>query len=114
MDTLVLIRNNRKNTVYDKLPNNNAHTRVVYNCDNIEKETWDNFRLNIKNQLNSLDQDVFEDKVNLTEHFQKNIDRYWNILNGIIVNATDTKLPRKVLRLHNTFKWYNKKKSRPE
>jgi hypothetical protein len=114
MDTSDLIRNNRKNTVYDKLPNDNAHTRVVYNCDNIEKETWDNFRLNIKNQLNSLDQDVLEDKVNLTEHSQEDIDRFWDILNGIIVNAADTELPRKVLRLHNTFKRYNKKKSRPE
>ncbi|PKY31305.1 hypothetical protein RhiirB3_488751 [Rhizophagus irregularis] len=114
MDTLVLIQNNRKNTVYDKLPNDNAHTRVVYNCDNIEKEMWDNFWLNIKNQLNSLDQDILKDKVNLTEHSQEDIDRYWNILNGIIVNVADTELFRKVLRLHNTFKQYNKKKLRPE
>uniref|UniRef100_U9SS93 DNase I-like protein n=1 Tax=Rhizophagus irregularis (strain DAOM 181602 / DAOM 197198 / MUCL 43194) TaxID=747089 RepID=U9SS93_RHIID len=104
MDTLVLIQNNRKNMVYDKLPNDNAYTRVVYNCDNIEKEMWDNFWLNIKNQLNSLDQDILKDKVNLTEHSQEDIDRYWNILNGIIVNVADIELFRKVLRLHNTFK----------
>ncbi|EXX70241.1 hypothetical protein RirG_089230 [Rhizophagus irregularis DAOM 197198w] len=114
MDTLVLIQNNRKNMVYDKLPNDNAYTRVVYNCDNIEKEMWDNFWLNIKNQLNSLDQDILKDKVNLTEHSQEDIDRYWNILNGIIVNVADIELFRKVLRLHNTFKQYNKKKLRPE
>ncbi|CAB5332038.1 unnamed protein product [Rhizophagus irregularis] len=104
MDTSALIRNNRKNTVYDKLPTDIAHTRVIYNCDNIETETWDNFRLNIKNQLNNLDQDFLEDSANLAEYSQENIDRYWEKLNGIIINATDIELPKKVLRLHNTFK----------
>ncbi|CAB4378027.1 unnamed protein product [Rhizophagus irregularis] len=74
MDTSALIRNNRKNTVYDKLPTDIAHTRVIYNCDNIETETWDNFRLNIKNQLNNLDQDFLEDSANLAEYSQENID----------------------------------------
>ncbi|CAB5396479.1 unnamed protein product [Rhizophagus irregularis] len=113
MDTSALIRNNRKNTVYDKLPTDNAHTRVIYNCDNIEMETWDNFWHNIKNQLNNLDQDFLEDSVNLAEYSQEDIDRYWDKLNGIIVYAADTELPRKVLRLHNIFKRFNKKKSRP-
>ncbi|PKK62391.1 hypothetical protein RhiirC2_790441 [Rhizophagus irregularis] len=114
MDTSALIRNNRKNTVYDKLPTDIAHTRVIYNCDNIETETWDNFRLNIKNQLNNLDQDFLEDSANLAEYSQENIDRYWEKLNGIIINATDIELPKKVLRLHNTFKRFNQKKSRSE
>ncbi|CAB4403165.1 unnamed protein product [Rhizophagus irregularis] len=114
MDTSVLIRNNRKNTVYDKLPNGNAHTRVLYDCDDIETEKWDKFQLNIKDQLNSLDQEILENKVNLTEYSQEDIDRYWDILNGIIVSAADLELPRKVIRLHNTFLRYNKKKSRTE
>ncbi|PKC02881.1 DNase I-like protein [Rhizophagus irregularis] len=85
MDTSALIRNNRKNTVYDKLPTDNTHNRVIYNCDNIEMETWDNFRLNIKNQLNNLVQDFLEEKVNLAEYSQEAIDKYWEKLNGIII-----------------------------
>ncbi|PKY36061.1 hypothetical protein RhiirB3_457907 [Rhizophagus irregularis] len=104
MDTSALIRNNRKNTVYDKLPTDNAYISVIYNCDNIKTETWDNFRLNIKNQLNNLDQNFLEDSANLAEYSQKDINRYWEKLNGIIINAADIELPRKVLRLHNTFK----------
>jgi hypothetical protein len=86
----------------------------MYDCDNIETERWDNFRLNIKNQLNSLDQDLLEDRANFKEYSQEDIDRYWDKLNGIIVYAADTELPRKVLRYHKTFKCYNKKKSRLE
>ncbi|PKC02163.1 hypothetical protein RhiirA5_425659 [Rhizophagus irregularis] len=100
--------------IYDKLPTDNAYTRVIYNCVNIKIETWDNFWLNIKNQLNNLDQNFLKDNVNLAEYFQKDIDRYWEKLNGIIINAADIELSRKVLRLHNTFKWFNKKKLRPE
>ncbi|CAB5333186.1 unnamed protein product [Rhizophagus irregularis] len=81
MDTSILIRNNRKNTVYDKLP---------------------------------IDQEVIEDKVNIKKYSQEDIDRYWDKLNSIIVSAADSKLPRKVIRLHNTFIRYNKKKTRPE
>ncbi|EXX63116.1 hypothetical protein RirG_155300 [Rhizophagus irregularis DAOM 197198w] len=114
MDTSDLIRNNRKNTVYDKLPTGNTHSRVMYDCDNIEMEKWDNFWLNIKNQLNSLDQDLLEDRANFKEYSQEDIDRYWDKLNGIIVYAADTELPRKVFKYHKTFKCYNKKKSRPE
>uniref|UniRef100_U9SWC5 Uncharacterized protein n=1 Tax=Rhizophagus irregularis (strain DAOM 181602 / DAOM 197198 / MUCL 43194) TaxID=747089 RepID=U9SWC5_RHIID len=81
MDTSILIRNNRKNTVYDKLP---------------------------------IDQEVIEDKVNIKEYSQEDIDRYWDKLNSVIVSAADSELPRKVIRLHNTFIRYNKKKTRPE
>ncbi|PKY59055.1 hypothetical protein RhiirA4_481495 [Rhizophagus irregularis] len=55
MDTSALIRNNRKNTVYDKLPTDNVHTRVMYNCNNIETKT-----------------------VNLAEYSQEDIDRLHN------------------------------------
>ncbi|EXX71848.1 hypothetical protein RirG_074830 [Rhizophagus irregularis DAOM 197198w] len=103
MDTSDLIRNNRKNTVYDKLPTGNTHSRVMYDCDNIEMERWDNFRLNIKNQLNSLDQDLLEDRANFKEYSQEDIDRYWDKLNSIIVYAADTELPRKDIRYHKTF-----------
>ncbi|RGB43473.1 hypothetical protein C1646_749700 [Rhizophagus diaphanus] len=113
-DTSDLIRNNRKNTVYDKLPTDNTYSRVIYDCDNIETERWDNFWLNIKNQLNSLDQNLFEDRANFKEYSQEDIDRYWDKLNGIIVYPADTELPRKVIRYHKTFKCYNKKKSKPE
>ncbi|PKC12454.1 hypothetical protein RhiirA5_396918 [Rhizophagus irregularis] len=114
MDTSILIRNNRKNTVYDKLPIGNAYTRVLYDCDDIKTEKWDKFRLNIKSQLNSLDQEIIEDKVNIKEYSQEDIDRYWDKLNSVIVSAADSELPRKVIRLHNTFICYNKKKTRPE
>ncbi|PKK57798.1 hypothetical protein RhiirC2_871741, partial [Rhizophagus irregularis] len=59
-------------------------------------------------------QEVIEDKVNIKEYSQEDIDRYWDKLNSIIVSAADSKLPRKVIRLHNTFIRYNKKKTRPE
>ncbi|CAB5135627.1 unnamed protein product [Rhizophagus irregularis] len=108
------ILNNRKNTVYDKLPIGNAHTKVLYDCDDIEAEKWDKFRLNIKSQLNSLDQEVIENKVYITEYSQEDIDRYWDKLNSFIVSTADSELPRKVIRLHNTFIRYNKKKTRPE
>uniref|UniRef100_U9T5E4 Endonuclease/exonuclease/phosphatase domain-containing protein n=1 Tax=Rhizophagus irregularis (strain DAOM 181602 / DAOM 197198 / MUCL 43194) TaxID=747089 RepID=U9T5E4_RHIID len=100
MDTSDLIRNNKKNTVYDKLPTGNTHSRVMYDCDNIETERWDNFRLNIKNQLNSLDRDLLENRANFKEYSQEDIDRYWDKLNGIIVYAADTELPRKDIRYH--------------
>ncbi|PKY62691.1 hypothetical protein RhiirA4_489641 [Rhizophagus irregularis] len=45
--TFVLIQNNRKNTVYDKLPTGNTYTRVMYDCNNIETEMWDNFWLKL-------------------------------------------------------------------
>ncbi|PKB94198.1 hypothetical protein RhiirA5_439331 [Rhizophagus irregularis] len=77
-------------------------------------EKWDKFRLNIKSQLNSLDQEVIENKVYITEYSQEDIDRYWDKLNSFIVSTADSELPRKVIRLHNTFIRYNKKKTRPE
>ncbi|CAB5188318.1 unnamed protein product [Rhizophagus irregularis] len=107
MDTSDLIRNNRKNTVYDKLPTGNTHSRVIYDCDNIETERWDNFRLNIKNQLNSLDQDLLEDRANFKEYSQEDIDRYWDKLNSIIVYAADTELPRKDIRWTSKIAKYN-------
>ncbi|CAB4377224.1 unnamed protein product [Rhizophagus irregularis] len=62
----------------------------------------------------NINQEVIEDKVNIKEYSQEDIDRYWDKLNSIIVNAADSELPRKVIRLHNTFIHYNKKKTRPE
>ncbi|EXX56020.1 hypothetical protein RirG_219950 [Rhizophagus irregularis DAOM 197198w] len=109
MDTSDLIRNNRKNTIYNKLPTGNAHTKVMYDCDNTDTETWKKFRLNISNQLNSLDQDVPEDRENFADYSQEDIDKYWDKLNRIITYAADKELPRKVFRLHNSFKHYNKK-----
>ncbi|PKK71018.1 hypothetical protein RhiirC2_849476 [Rhizophagus irregularis] len=97
MNTSDLIRNNRKNT----LPTGNTHSRVMYDYDNIKTEKWNNFWLNIKNQLNSLDQDLLEDRANFKEYSQEDIDRYWDKLNGIIVYAADTELPRKLL--HNYY-----------
>ncbi|CAB5202889.1 unnamed protein product [Rhizophagus irregularis] len=114
MDTSDLIRNNRKNTIYNKLPTGNAHTKVMYDCDNIDTETWEKFRLNIRNQLNSLDQDVPEDRENFADYSQEDIDKYWDKLNRIITYAANKELPRKVFRFHNSFKRYNKKKLRPE
>ncbi|PKB91880.1 hypothetical protein RhiirA5_447122 [Rhizophagus irregularis] len=81
IDTSDLIRNNRKNTVYDKLPTGNAHTRVIYDCDNIEKVTWENFQFNIKDQIDSLDQNIIEEKANFTKYSQKNIDTGRNAKN---------------------------------
>jgi hypothetical protein len=109
MDTSDLIRNNRKNTIYNKLPTGNAHTKVMYDCDNTNTETWEKFRLNIRNQLNSFDQDVPEDRENFADYSQEDIDKYWDKLNRIITYAADKELPRKVFRLHNSFKRYNKK-----
>ncbi|CAB5205900.1 unnamed protein product [Rhizophagus irregularis] len=62
----------------------------------------------------NLNQEVIEDKVNITEYSQEDIDRYWDKLNSFIVSAADSKLPKKVIRLHNTFIHYIKKKTRPE
>ncbi|GBC53483.2 hypothetical protein GLOIN_2v1869978 [Rhizophagus irregularis DAOM 181602=DAOM 197198] len=62
----------------------------------------------------NLNQEVIEDKVNITEYSQEDIDRYWDKLNSFIVNAADSELPKKVIRLHNTFICYNKKKTTPE
>ncbi|PKB93368.1 hypothetical protein RhiirA5_441480, partial [Rhizophagus irregularis] len=70
----------------------NAHTIVLYDCDDIEMEKCNKFWLNIKNQLNSLDQKVIKNKANLTEYFQEDINRYWNKLNGILVRAADSEL----------------------
>ncbi|CAB4402076.1 unnamed protein product [Rhizophagus irregularis] len=103
MNTSDLIRNNRKNT----LPTGNTHSRVMYDYDNIKTEKWNNFWLNIKNQLNSLDQDLLEDRANFKEYSQEDIDRYWDKLNGIIVYAADTELPRKVLRWTSKIAKYN-------
>ncbi|CAB5215807.1 unnamed protein product [Rhizophagus irregularis] len=62
----------------------------------------------------NINQEVIEDKVNIKEYSQEDIDRYWNKLNSVIVSAADSELLRKVIRLHNTFIRYNKKKMRPE
>jgi hypothetical protein len=111
LDTADLIRNNRTNTIYDNLPKGSIHSRVTYDCDNLEKSTWDNFRHNIRDQIDSLEQNFLREKASLTEYSQEDVERYWDKLNAIIEHAADKELPRKVLRLHNTFKCYNKKKS---
>ncbi|PKB92734.1 hypothetical protein RhiirA5_508193 [Rhizophagus irregularis] len=45
--------------------------------------------------MEKYNQEVIEDKVNITEYSQEDIDRYWDKLNSFIVSAADSKLPKK-------------------